>query len=45
MYRIDHDGIVILEIFEKKAQRTPKHVIDVCRDRLRRYGEATDQKR
>ena len=45
MYRIDHDGIVILEVFEKKAQRTPKHVLDVCRNRLRRYSEATDQKR
>ena len=37
IYRIDPDAIVICEVFEKKTQRTPKSVIDVCQKRLRRY--------
>jgi phage-related protein len=39
VYRIDPDAIVILEVFSKKTQQTPKAVIDVCRERLRRYNE------
>jgi phage-related protein len=37
IYRIDPDAIVICEVFEKKTPRTPKSVIDVCQQRLRRY--------
>ena len=37
LYRIDPDAIVICEVFEKKTPRTPKSVIDVCQQRLRRY--------
>jgi phage-related protein len=37
IYRVDPDAIVICEVFEKKTQRTPKSVIDVCQQRLRRY--------
>ena len=37
IYRIDSDAIVICEVFEKKTPRTPKSVIDVCQQRLRRY--------
>ncbi|SRR6266446_171952 len=37
IYRIDPDAIVICEVFEKKTQRTPTSVIDVCHQRLRRY--------
>jgi phage-related protein len=37
IYRIDPDAIVICEVFEKKTQRTPTSVIDVCQQRLRRY--------
>jgi phage-related protein len=37
IYRIDPDAIVICEVFEKKRPRTPKSVIDVCQQRLRRY--------
>ncbi len=37
MYRIDSDAIVILEVFEKKTQRTPKRILDVCKDRLKVY--------
>jgi phage-related protein len=37
IYRIDHDAIVILEIFKKKTQKTPKRVIDNCKRRIRDY--------
>ena len=37
IYRVDPDAIVICEVFEKKTQRTPTSVIDVCQQRLRRY--------
>ncbi len=37
IYRIDDDAIVILEVFEKKTQRTPASIIQVCQQRLRHY--------
>jgi phage-related protein len=37
IYRLDDDAVVILEVFEKKSQKTPKHVIDVCKKRLIHY--------
>jgi phage-related protein len=37
IYRIDPDAIVLCEVFEKKTPRTPKSVIDVCQQSLRRY--------
>ena len=40
MVRVDSDAVVIADVFPKKARTTPKKVIDVCRDRLRRYDEA-----
>jgi phage-related protein len=40
IYRIERDAIVILEVFEKKANRTPSGVIAACRQRLQRYTEA-----
>jgi phage-related protein len=39
IYRIDDDAIIIVELFQKQTQQTPKHVIDVCRRRLRQYDE------
>jgi phage-related protein len=42
IYRIDPDAIVICEVFEKKTPRTPKSVIDVCQQRLRRYDAAVE---
>lgn len=41
VYRIDEDAIVILEVFEKKTSKTPKSVIDTCKDRLRDYDHET----
>lgn len=39
VYRLDADAIVIVEVFSKKTPRTPKHVIDACQHRLRRYDQ------
>lgn len=41
VYRIDADAIVILEVFKKKSQKTPRKVIETCKSRLRRYDETT----
>jgi len=40
IYRTDSDAIVIAEIFKKKTQKTPKSVINVSKERLRRYDDA-----
>ena len=37
LYRTDSDAVLILEVFEKKIGTTPKHVIEVCKERLQRY--------
>jgi phage-related protein len=39
IYRIDEDAIVLLEIFSKKAQKTPQHVINVCKKRIKDYDD------
>ncbi|HEV8060629.1 MAG TPA: type II toxin-antitoxin system RelE/ParE family toxin [Gemmataceae bacterium] len=46
MYRVEPDAIVILEVFEKKTQQTPKPVIDRCKDRLSHFeaAKATSKK-
>jgi phage-related protein len=36
-YRIDTDAIIILEVFGKTTNKTPKGVIEVCKRRLRGY--------
>lgn len=37
IYRIDADLILILEVFEKKTQKIPKRIIDICRQRTKRF--------
>jgi phage-related protein len=37
IYRIDHDAIIILDVFDKKSQKTPKNVIEVCKKRITFY--------
>jgi phage-related protein len=37
IYRLDDDAVVILEVFEKKSQATPKNVIDICKKRIISY--------
>ncbi len=37
VYRVDSDAVVILEVFDKKTNRTPVQVIEVCKKRLKDY--------
>ncbi|MBX2974820.1 MAG: type II toxin-antitoxin system RelE/ParE family toxin [Ignavibacteriaceae bacterium] len=37
IYRIDEDAIIILEVFNKKTEQTPKHVIAICKKSLKDY--------
>ncbi|MDL1893679.1 type II toxin-antitoxin system RelE/ParE family toxin [Sphingobacteriales bacterium CHB3] len=37
LYRLEEDAILILDVFEKKVQRTPKKVIENCKRRIRLY--------
>jgi phage-related protein len=37
IYRIYEDSILILDVFEKKTNRTPKSVINVCKKRITRF--------
>jgi phage-related protein len=39
IHRIDHDAIVILEVFGKTSKSTPMTVIKTCKARLRRYDD------
>lgn len=39
IYRLDSDAIVIVEVFQKKTNQTPKKVIDTCQQRLNHYDE------
>src|SRR5512143_585297 len=43
VYRIDSDAIVILEVFEKKTQKTPREVIENCKRRIRLYDTSTGE--
>ena len=37
IHRIDKDAIIILAVFSKKEKKTPKAIIKVCKERLKRY--------
>jgi phage-related protein len=37
VYRPDPDAVVILEVFKKKSQKTPKKVLRTCAKRLAAY--------
>ena len=37
MYFIDADAVVLLDVFAKKTQATPKHVVETCKARLSMY--------
>lgn len=41
VYRLDDDAVVILEVFEKKTQKTPKSILDACRRRLILYDSCS----
>jgi len=38
VYHLAPDAVVILEVFAKTTQKTPEHVIAICRARLRLYA-------
>jgi len=37
IYRLDDDAVLILDVFEKKSQKTPKNIIDICKKRIVTY--------
>ncbi len=37
IYRLDTDAVVILDVFEKKTEKTPDAVLQNCRRRLKLY--------
>lgn len=39
IYRIDSDAIVILHVFQKKTQATPKEIIETCKHRINLYDK------
>lgn len=43
VYRVDEDAILILEVFAKKATKTTKSVIEICKDRARRYDSESNR--
>ena len=40
IYRIDHDAILMVDLFEKKVSQTPKKIMDICKARIRAYDHA-----
>ena len=40
VYRVDPDAVVILAVFGKKTNQTPKLLIDLCKKRLKEYDYA-----
>jgi phage-related protein len=41
MCAVETDAIVILEVFAKRTEKTPTTVVDLCRERLKRYRTIT----
>jgi phage-related protein len=41
IYRVDADGVVIVDIFAKKTQKTPAAVIERCKARLQTYDKVS----
>src|SRR5947209_7766019 len=40
VYRLDHDAILIAEVFPTRTRQTPQKVITACQRRLRPYDKA-----
>ena len=36
-YRVDHDAVIICDVFAKRTRATPQSVIEACRRRLGTY--------
>ena len=41
VYRLYPDAILILEVFSKKTNKTLNSIINVCRERIKRYDSDT----
>lgn len=39
IYKIDFDAVIILEVFQKQSNRTPKQVIENCKRRMKLYKQ------
>ena len=39
LYRLDPDAVVILDVFAKKTQATPKGILTTCAGRLKIYDQ------
>ena len=39
VYRIDTDAIILLEVFDKNTNRTPKRIVANCKKRIKYYDE------
>jgi len=40
MYHLEPDAVVILDVFGKKTDTTPRGTLDTCRKRLAAYQQA-----
>lgn len=40
IYRLDKDAVILLEVFAKKTNQTPKKIIEICKHRLKEYDNA-----
>jgi len=45
MYHVEADAVVILEVFSKKTDATPKQTLDICRRRVAAYRDAIGKTR
>ena len=43
VYRIDADALLVVAVFAKGTEKTPKRLIDLSRDRLATYDRATGE--
>jgi phage-related protein len=41
MYHLADDAVVVLDVFAKKTETTPRGVLEACRQRLTRYTKVT----
>ena len=41
MYRLDPDAVIILEVYPKKSRKIPDEIMQRCKQRLKRYDEAS----
>ena len=45
IYRVDKNAILICYVFNKKTRKTPKKIIDLCKERAREYDNGQRKKK